>query len=198
MPVTCSTAPSRRSAAAQRRQRVEHHPGVVGVEQVVHRGRALREPGQQQHAVGDALAAGQPDRAGDAAQRRQVEVGDVEHRDRVRRGLRVNAGRARFTSAPCRSRRCAVRPSASWRGPRRERGSGPRAHRRSLRGSHARARRAHGGNAATASAPLRGWRRRMSRQVSGLLAAMRVKSRKPGPASDRKSRPAGWLTMPLK
>ena len=34
---------------------------------------------------------------------------------------------------------------------------------------------------------------RMSRQISGSLAAMRVKSRKPGPASDRKSRPAGWL-----
>jgi hypothetical protein len=38
----------------------------------------------------------------------------------------------------------------------------------------------------------------MSRHISGLLAAMRVKSRKPGPASDRKSRPAGWLTTALK
>ena len=34
--------------------------------------------------------------------------------------------------------------------------------------------------------------------ISGLLAAMRVKSRKPGPASSRYSRPAGWLMTALK
>ena len=38
----------------------------------------------------------------------------------------------------------------------------------------------------------------MSRQTAGSLAAMRVKSRKPGPASERKSRPAGWLATELK
>ena len=36
---------------------------------------------------------------------------------------------------------------------------------------------------------------RMSRQTLGSLAAMRVKSRKPGPASDRKSLPCGWPVM---
>ena len=39
---------------------------------------------------------------------------------------------------------------------------------------------------------------RMSRHTAGSLAAMRVKSRKPGPASDRKSRPAGWPATELK
>ena len=38
----------------------------------------------------------------------------------------------------------------------------------------------------------------MSRQTAGLLAAMRVKSRNPGPPSDRSSRPAGWRATALK
>ena len=38
----------------------------------------------------------------------------------------------------------------------------------------------------------------MSRQTVGSPAAMRVKSRKPGPASDRNSRPAGCEITALK
>jgi hypothetical protein len=66
-------------AAAQRRQRGQHHAGVVGVEQVVHRRRALGQAGQQQHPVGDALGAGQPHAAGGRTQGRDVEEGDRVH-----------------------------------------------------------------------------------------------------------------------
>ena len=38
-------------AAPQRSQRIQHHPGVVGVEQVVDRRRAFGQAGEQQHAV---------------------------------------------------------------------------------------------------------------------------------------------------
>ena len=40
---------------AQYLQRVEHHAGVVRVEQVMHSGLALGECGKQQHAIRDAL-----------------------------------------------------------------------------------------------------------------------------------------------
>jgi hypothetical protein len=41
--------------ATQAAQRVQHHAGVVAVQQRMHGGRALGQPGQQQHAVRDAL-----------------------------------------------------------------------------------------------------------------------------------------------
>ena len=75
----CATAPAGRRCrapwrgavaldrAADLAQRGQHHLGVVRVEQVVDLGRALAQAGEQQHAVGDALRAGQPHRAGDAA-----------------------------------------------------------------------------------------------------------------------------------
>jgi hypothetical protein len=60
-------------AAAQSLERGQHHAGVVGVEQVVDVGLARAQGRQQQHAVGDALGAGQGHAAAGAAQRRQVE-----------------------------------------------------------------------------------------------------------------------------
>ena len=48
-------------------KRVAHHLGVVGVEQAADLGLALGQRGEQQDAVGDALRAGEPHRAGGAA-----------------------------------------------------------------------------------------------------------------------------------
>jgi hypothetical protein len=66
-------------AAAERLEGGQHHAGVVGIEQVVHRRRAGGQAGQQQHAVGDALRAGQAHAAGGRAQGRDVEEGDRVH-----------------------------------------------------------------------------------------------------------------------
>jgi hypothetical protein len=49
----------------------------------------------------------------------------------------------------------------------------------------------------TATAILRGWPAGCRARHCGSLAAIRVKSRKPGPASDRNSLPCGWPEMPL-
>ena len=46
-------------AHTERAQRVEHHAGVVGIEQRAHLRRAGSQRGEQQHAVGNALGAGQ-------------------------------------------------------------------------------------------------------------------------------------------
>ena len=51
-------------AAAQLAQGRQHHAGVVRVQQVMDGGGALAQRGQQQHAVRDALGAGQDDGAG--------------------------------------------------------------------------------------------------------------------------------------
>ncbi|MCY1240214.1 hypothetical protein D9M72_530500 [compost metagenome] len=53
---------------AERAQRLQHHAGVVGIEQIAHAGLARGQCGQQQHAVGDALGARQPDGAVGAGQ----------------------------------------------------------------------------------------------------------------------------------
>ena len=66
-------------------QRVEHHARVVGVQQVVHRGRALGQAGQQQHAVGDALGA----RQAHACRRRRAAAAGRGT------GCRTSAGRRR-------------------------------------------------------------------------------------------------------
>jgi hypothetical protein len=55
---------------AQVRKCGAHHARVVGVEETADLGPALGEPRKEQHAVGDALRAGQRYRAGRAANRR--------------------------------------------------------------------------------------------------------------------------------
>jgi hypothetical protein len=71
-------------AAAKRAQRIEHHPGVVGIEQVVDDGRAGAQRGQQQDPVGNALGAGQVHHAGRAVQRRDVQEFGGEHQRSAR------------------------------------------------------------------------------------------------------------------
>ena len=178
-PSRSTPQPSARSASSMTRVSSESSRSwIVGA--------AFAQAGQQQHAVGDALRARQAHRAGRAAQAAA----------RSRSGMSYMAGaagsRARgFSSCRCRRAGC---PAASRRAPPRRCGSGLRARRRCR-------------SCMTCSIASSVWRKRadclrissrlairMSRQIVGSLAAMRVKSRKPGPASDRKSRPAGWLT----
>ena len=129
-------------AAAQRGQGIEHHARVVAVEQVVDGGRPAGQTGEQQHAVGDALGAGQAHAAGGTAERRQVEERNAVHL--VRRAIRTAPGRVAprpgarpgtwpppFSSCPCQAR--VAHPSASRRGLRPGPVSGPPAHRRCLR-----------------------------------------------------------------
>ena len=66
-------------AAAELAQGIEHDAGVVGGQQVVHRGGAVAQCGQQQHAVGNAFGAGQLHIACDSLQRGQVKKGSAEH-----------------------------------------------------------------------------------------------------------------------
>ena len=96
-------------AAAQRAQRGQHHPGVIGVQQVVQHGGAGGQSGQQQHPVRDRLGARQTHRASGAAQRWQVKKGDVVHRSRA-----MLEGRMPLAFR-CRRGRCCCR-SANWRG----------------------------------------------------------------------------------
>ena len=86
-------------AHAQRRERVEHAVGVVGLEQALHAGAALRQRGEQQHAVADALGTRQRHRAVRVRGRRQDEVGR-----RHRYSASGTAGRAEGDSA-CQRRR---------------------------------------------------------------------------------------------
>ena len=73
--------------AAQLAQGLQHHPRVIGIEQVVdHRG-ALAQCREQQHPVGDALGARQGDCASST-----VEWGKVQKRNRVHGKNRKRAG----------------------------------------------------------------------------------------------------------
>lgn len=62
-------------AHAQRLERLEHARDVVGVQQVMDVGVTLGERREQQHAIGDALAARQPRAALGAPRRWQIEEG---------------------------------------------------------------------------------------------------------------------------
>ena len=55
-------------------ERGEHHARVVGIEQVGDRGFAFGQRREQQHAVRNALRAGQPNRAGRTRKRSEIEV----------------------------------------------------------------------------------------------------------------------------
>jgi len=70
-------------AAAQRAQRIEHHPGVVRIQQVVHDGGSRAQRRQQQDPVGNALGAGQAHHAAGTAQRRNVQEFGGEHQRSV-------------------------------------------------------------------------------------------------------------------
>ncbi len=67
-------------AAAQLAQGVEHDARVVGFQQVVHRGRALAQGCQQQHAIGDAFGAGQLHAALGRLERGEIKKGGGIHR----------------------------------------------------------------------------------------------------------------------
>ncbi len=72
---------------AELRQRGQHDPGVVGIEQIVDDGGAVAQRGQQQHTVGDALGARQRDLARRRCQRRKVQkFGRVHGRKRALTG----------------------------------------------------------------------------------------------------------------
>ena len=79
---------------AERAQRLEHALDVVGHEQIADVGLAFGKRGEQQHAVRDALRAGQTDRTGSAQHRGQIE--------KFHHGLkkRVPPRRTRKTAAP--------------------------------------------------------------------------------------------------
>jgi len=47
----------------QRAQAVQHALGIVGQQHIAYLGRALRQRGEQQNAIGNTLRAGQRDRA---------------------------------------------------------------------------------------------------------------------------------------
>ena len=66
-------------AATQAAQGIEHDPGVIGVQQVSHRGLALTHCAQQQHAVGNAFGAGQGDVTGSAQQVRNIQKCGAKH-----------------------------------------------------------------------------------------------------------------------
>ena len=87
-------------AAAQRPQSVQHDGGVVGRQQVAHDVLPSLKRRQQQHADGDALGAGQAHGACGAAQRRQVEEGDLEHRLPAGRPGGTERGRMPQASRP--------------------------------------------------------------------------------------------------
>ncbi len=59
---------------AQMFQGLQHHAGVVGIEQRLHFGRAFGQGGQQQNAVGYALRAGQAHRAASTMGGGQVDM----------------------------------------------------------------------------------------------------------------------------
>ena len=90
--------------AAQCAQRLEHDLGVIGIEQVVHGGRALRHGCQQQNAVGNALGARQDDRAKSALQSRNVQKRSGKH---YRLSLDVMVQLARVSLA------CSSKPSSA-------------------------------------------------------------------------------------
>ena len=173
--------PSARSASSITR-------GVVGVEQVVHVGRA-RAPARPAAARGwrcSSSPAARTRAAGRGAAAGCRGSGSCTCGDARRRATRLSGACAASTrsSASRRARRLALRISAF------ERlgvaGLDDVLHRvERVRGS-----------AATASASLRGWPCRMSRHTAGSLAAMRVKSRKPGPAERQEvvALPAGAAT----
>ena len=121
-------------SAAERAQRVEHHPRVVGVEQVVDDRAACRQPGQQQHPVGDAFRTGQAHAACGAVQRRQIDEGV-----------------SNIADSPVRSRRPREpQPVSSGDGHRMPPGSGPPVLPDYLPGSRARAHRVPAESASTA------------------------------------------------
>ena len=185
-PVTRSASPSRSMRAAERAQRVEHHLRVVGVEQVVHDASCLRS-GRPAAARGwrcSSSRAGAPCRRRDCSGGRSRKAGR-EHRARGA-DARLRAQRHRSPGLLRAHLPAAARVGGAC-------GSGLPAPRRCRLASRARAHRACAESAATASGSLRGWTSGCRARRSGSLAAMRVKSRKPGPASDRKSRPAGCL-----
>ena len=74
-------------AAAHLRQRLQHHPRVVAIEQAAHPRRALAQGRQQQHAVGNALGARQPHPPLHGAQGGDIQKFSGEH------GFRAGAGR---------------------------------------------------------------------------------------------------------
>ena len=130
-----------------------------------------RQGRQQQHAVGDALGAGQAHRAGSARQRGKVEITPSGSARPGRR--QANRARHRAARAPWRTRlraRRRRRPAA--------RGAAPAAR--------------PGRHRVRASSAVR-LARQMSRHISGWLLAMRVKSRKPPAAKPKSwSRCRGW------
>ena len=142
---------------------------------------AGRERGQQQRAVGDALRPGQRDRACGARDRRKVERGGSAHR----RGVAIASGLARAVGRRRRRRRrCCAHPT---RGARRARArTPPRAPRRRRRRASRRRDRAARESAPISASSASRLASAMSRHISGELAAMRVKSRKPL-AAKRKS-----------
>jgi len=64
-------------------QGIQHAFGIVGVQQVAHCCRALRQRSQQQHAVGDALGTGQAHAAVRGHQRREFEGFVLSHAIRI-------------------------------------------------------------------------------------------------------------------
>jgi hypothetical protein len=81
--------------ATQALQRVEHHGGVVRLQQVVDAALPFGERGQQQQPVGDGLGARQAHRAGGGRQGRNVEKRNLEHRTTVRNARKVRRPRRR-------------------------------------------------------------------------------------------------------
>src|SRR5213078_1702842 len=62
-----------RDADAQKLEGVQHHAGVVGIQQVLDARLAVRQRGEQQHAIGDALRSGQLHRALHPRDRTEIE-----------------------------------------------------------------------------------------------------------------------------
>ena len=88
-------------ATAQLAQGLQHHAGVVRVQQVVdHRG-AFAQGREQQHAVGNALGAGQGDGARGTGEWGQVQKGDGVH---GQTDVRAGRGSAKSVLSPMTAR----------------------------------------------------------------------------------------------
>ncbi len=171
---------------AERSKRVEHDARIVGIEQVRDRRLAFGQRGQQQHAVGDALGAGQSNRAVSAGKRSKIEVVHdrvlfISGRDRRACGRHRGRGRLGPRRARC---QCAARLARARKdGFERRAVCGNRSRRASVRAPPCRRR------ALRASAVR--FAKQTSRHISGLDAAIRVKSRKPPAANENLSAASG-------